>query len=78
MTPHLWLNASENLSWQPVRASAEKINSMFAKQIIDIDALFNEHVLVKNYNSASDRKEMEKYNYILWAKVDPIATGFQG
>ena len=47
VTPHLWLNSSEDLSWQPVCASAaEKINSMFAKQIIDIDALFNEHVVV--------------------------------
>ena len=33
---------------------------MFAKQIIDIDAFFNEHILVKNYNSASDRKERWK------------------
>ena len=53
VTPHLWLNSSEDLSWKTVCASAEKINSMFAKQIIDIDALFNEHVLVKNYISAS-------------------------
>ena len=60
VTPHLWLNSSEGLSWQPVFGSAEKINSMFAKQIIDIDALFNEHVLVKNYNSANDRKERWK------------------
>ena len=30
---------------------------MFAKQIIDIDSLFDEHVLVKNYNSANDRRE---------------------
>ena len=60
VTPHLWLNSSEDLSWQPVCALAEKINSMFAKQIIDIDALFNEHVVVKNYNSASDRKERWK------------------
>ena len=60
VTPHLWLNSSEDLSWQPVCASAEKINSTFAKQIIDIDALFNEHVVVKNYNSASDRKEKWK------------------
>ena len=60
VTPHLWLNSSEYLSWQPVCASAEKINSMFAKQIIDIDALFNEHVLVKNYISASDRKKRWK------------------
>ena len=60
VTPHLWLNSSEDLSWQPICASAEKINSMFAKQIIDIDALFNEHVLVKNYNSAGNRKERWK------------------
>ena len=60
VTPNLWPHSSENLSWQPVCASAEKINSMFAKQIIDIDALFNEHVLVKNYNFASDRKERWK------------------
>ena len=33
---------------------------MFAKQIIYIDALFNEHVLVKNYIPASDRKERWK------------------
>ena len=57
MTPHLWLNSSEDLSWPPVCASAEKINCMFAKQIIDIDFLFDEHVLVKNYNFASDRRE---------------------
>ena len=60
VTSHLWLNSSEDLFWQPVCALAEKINSMFAKQIIDIDALFNEHVVVKNYNSASDRKERWK------------------
>ena len=41
----------------PLRASAEKINCVFAKQIIDIESLFDEHVLVKNYNSASDRRE---------------------
>ena len=60
VTPHLWLNSREDLSWLPVCASAEKINSMFAKKIIDIDFLFNEHVLVKNYNSTSDRKERWK------------------
>ena len=60
VTLHLWLYSSEDLSWLPVCASEEKINSMFAKQIIDTDALFNEHVLVKNYNSASDRKERWK------------------
>ena len=53
-TPHLWLNSSEDLSWPPVCASAEKINCVFAKQMIDIEFLFDEHVLVKNYNSASD------------------------
>ena len=57
MTPHLWLNLSEDLSWPPVCASAEKINCMFARQIIDIDSLFDEHFLVKNYNSANDRRE---------------------
>ena len=57
MTSHLWLNSSEDLFWKPVCASTEKINCMLAKQIIDIDSLFDEHVLVKNYNSASDRKE---------------------
>ena len=31
VTLHLWLNSSDDLSWQPVCASAEKINSMFAK-----------------------------------------------
>ena len=73
VTPHLWLNSSEDLSWQRVRASAEKINSMFAKQIIDMDALFNEHVLVKSYNSASDRKERWKNTTISyeqkWTKL---------
>ena len=64
VTPHLWLNSSEDLSWKPVCASAEKINSVFAKQIIDIDALFNEHVLMKNYISASDRKERWKNTII--------------
>ena len=59
LTPHLWLNSSEDLSWLPVCAS-EKIKSMCEKHIIDIDTLFNEHVLVKNYNSASDRKEIWK------------------
>ena len=34
VTSHVWLNSSEGLSWLPVCASAEKINSMFAKQII--------------------------------------------
>ena len=33
-TPHLWLNSSEDLSWQPVCASAEKISCVFAKQTI--------------------------------------------
>ena len=60
VTPHLWLNSSEDLFWPPVYASTEKINCMFAKQIIDIDSLFDEHVLVKNYNSASDRRERWK------------------
>ena len=31
VTPHLWLNSSEDLSWPPVYASAAKINCMFAK-----------------------------------------------
>ena len=57
MTPHLWLNSSEDLSWPPESASAEKINCMFAKQIIDIDSLFDKHVLLKNYNSNNQRKE---------------------
>ena len=56
-TSHLWPNSSEDLSWPPVCASAEKINCMFAKQIIDNDFLFDEHVLVKNYNFANDRRE---------------------
>ena len=41
VTPHLWLNSSEDLSWPPVCTSAEKINCMFAKQIIDIASLFD-------------------------------------
>ena len=57
VTLHLWLNSSANLSWPPVCASAEKINCMFLKQVIDVDSLFDKHVLVKNYNSASDRRE---------------------
>ena len=57
VTPHLWLNSSDDLSWPPVCASAEKINCMFAKQIINIDRLFDERILVKNYDSASDRRE---------------------
>ena len=57
VTPHLWLNSSKDLSLPPVCASAEKINCMFAKQIIDIDYFFDKHILVKNYNSASDRRE---------------------
>ena len=55
--PHLWLNSRENLSWPPVCASADKTSCMLAMQIIDIDSLFDEHVLMKNYNSASDRRE---------------------
>ena len=31
VTPHFWLNSSEDLSWPPVCASAAKINCMFAK-----------------------------------------------
>ena len=57
VTPHLWLNSSENLSWPPVCASVDKTSCMFTKQIIDVDSLFDEHVLVKNFNSASDRRE---------------------
>ena len=57
VTPHLWLNSSDDLSWAPVCASAEKINFMFAKQIININRLFDERILVKNYDSASDRRE---------------------
>ena len=57
VTPHLWLNSSDDLSWPPVCAFAEKINCMFAKQIINIDRLFDERILVKNYDSASDVKE---------------------
>ena len=30
---------------------------MFAKQKIDIDPLFDKHILVKNYNFVSDRRE---------------------
>ena len=60
VTPHLWLNSSEDLFGPPVCASAEKINCMFSKQIIDIDSLFDEHVLMKNYNSANDRRERWK------------------
>ena len=59
-TPHLWLNSSENLYWTPVCASAEKINCVFAKQIMDIESLFDEHVLVKNHNSNSYRMEKWK------------------
>ena len=40
-TSYLWLNSSKDLSWPPVCASAEKINCMFAKQIIDIESLFD-------------------------------------
>ena len=41
VTPHLWLNSSDDLSWPPVCVSAEKINCMFGKQIINIDRLFD-------------------------------------
>ena len=58
VTSHLWLNSSEDLSWTLVCASAEKINCMFGKQIIDNASLFDDHVVVKNYNSASDRREI--------------------
>ena len=60
VTLHLWLNSSEDLCWPPVCVSVEKINCMIAKQIIDIDFLFDEHVLVKNYNSACDKRERWK------------------
>ena len=40
------------------KRSAEKINCMFAKQIIDNASLFDDHVVVKNYNSASERREI--------------------
>ena len=56
VTPHLWLNSSDDLSWPPAFTSAEKINCMFAKQIINFDRLFDERILV-NYYSASDRRE---------------------
>ena len=36
VTPYLWLNSSDDLSWPPVCASKEKINCMFAKQIISL------------------------------------------
>ena len=64
MTFHLWLNSSANLSWPPVCASAEKINCMFLKQVIDVDSLFDKHVLVKNYNSASDRRETIRLQWV--------------
>ena len=67
-TPHLWLNSGEDLSWAPVRSSAAKINCVFAKQIIDIESFFDEHVLVKYYNSASDRREKWQNTPISWER----------
>ena len=60
MTPHLWMNSCEYryLFWPLACGSAEKINCMFTKKIIDIDSLFDEHVLVKNcmYESESTKR----------------------
>ena len=69
-TPHLWLNSSDDLSWPPVCASAEKIICVFAKQIIDIASFFDEHVLVNTYNSASDR--IESTGAMVWWLERPL------
>ena len=54
------MNSSEDLSWPLVCASAEKINCMFTKKVIDTDSLFDEHILVKNYMSESERRKRRK------------------
>ena len=37
--------------------SAEKINAMYGKQVINSDSLFDEHVLVKRHMSERCKKE---------------------
>ncbi|XP_078495454.1 uncharacterized protein LOC144750537 [Ciona intestinalis] len=57
VVPHLWMNLSEDLSWPLIRGSAENINKMFQKQMINVDFLFDEHVLVKKYMSERERNK---------------------
>ena len=55
-TPHLWMISDEDLPWRLVCGSAEKINCMFTEKMINSDSLLDEHVLVKNYVSARERR----------------------
>ena len=57
LTPHLWMNMSKGLSWLLLCGSAKKTNCMFSKKITDTDSQFDEHVLVKNCMSESERRK---------------------
>ena len=51
MIPHLWIDLNEEISWLRVCESAEKINTMYGKQVINSDSLFEEQALVKKHMS---------------------------
>ena len=55
--PHLWIDLNEEISWVRVCESAKKINTMYGKQVINSDSLFDEQVLVKKHMSERCKKE---------------------
>ena len=55
--PHLWIDLNEEKSWVRVCESAEKINTMYGKQVINSDSLFDEQVQVKKHMSERCKEE---------------------
>ena len=55
--PHLWIDLNEEISWVQVYESAKKINTMYGKQVINSDSLFDEQVLVKKHMSERCKEE---------------------
>ena len=54
---HLWIDLNKEISWVRVCESAENVNIMFGKQVINSDSLFNEQVLVKRHMSERCKEE---------------------
>ena len=55
--PHLWIDLNEEISWVRVCESAEKTNTIYGKQVINSDSLFDEQVLVKRHMSERCKEE---------------------
>ena len=64
---------TREVTWSEVEKTAECINNLYRKAVIDVDSLFDEVVLAKHYMSDSAKKknceEKQATSEVKWVKM---------